>query len=1420
MAGLKAGDSVLIHTASGGVGLAAVQLAQAAGAEVFATASAPKQAFLRSVGIAHVFDSRTTDFGNQVLEATGGAGVDVVLNSLTGPGFIEASLSCLAQGGRFVEMGRRDIWSEEDMSEARPDVAYSILALDELKRHEPEQPGAALRGLMERMSAGELAPLVHTRWPIAEARAAMKFMRSARHVGKIVLVMPPLVGGGLRADRTYLVTGGMGGIGCVVAGWLADNGAGAIVLNGRRPPDRAAEEAIEALRERGANVRVELADMTDAAAVDDMLARMDASLPPLAGVVHSVGVLSDGALGNQTWDRFEAVLWPKILGAWHLHRATVDRDLDLFVLFSSVTGVLGNAGQGNHAAANAFLDQLAGYRRALGLPGQAIAWGAWSGLGEAEEQRERIERQLASAGTGWITPEQGLEAFDWLVRQDVTAGMAAVVDWPVFAEGLDSRPPMLEDLLPGADSGDDDADGRIAAGDLLSEFKEAPEAEREGMVASFLQEELKAVLRLPTAPAANVGFFDLGMDSLMAVELRNRLNRTLAGEYVVSNTAVFDYPNVSALAAHLAEELSTSLGDATTEAAPAPVSAPAPAPQPEGAAADDGIAIVGMACRFPGAPNLDAFWRLLESGTDAVSDGRAEGDHWHGVVGDPEAEDAIYRRGGFVDGIDQFDNRFFHISPIEARMMDPQQRMLLETTWQALEDAGIDPESIRGSRTGVYVGIGGSEYRDVIAAMGQDDLYFGTSSSMTAGRIAFVLGLEGPAMPVDAACASSLAALHHAAAALRRGEVDMALAGGVNVTLSTSLVRFHHEMGMLSPSGTCNAFDASADGFVRSEGCGMVALKRLSDAEADGDRIWGVIRGTAVNQNGASASLPVPNGPAQERLIEDALARAGVAPSDVDYLEAHATGTDLGDSIELRAVTSVYGRGREAGRPLLVGSVKTNIGHSEWAAGMAGVMKAVLAMNRGVIPPHLHFREPNPNFDWDRMPVRVTSETTAWPALPDRPPLSAVNAFGLSGANAHVVLEGYGAPANGGAPEEATTWPVGASALLEVTAPPGLDSISDSSDERAARSVRLLPLSGKSPEALRELAGRYLSWLDGRASERPDGPSMTSLLADMAWTAAIGRNHFDHRSGLVFRDVPDLRADLKALTVSGDGSATLNLGAAPIVAFVFAGGPGESALASESLYNTEPIFRAVLDHCDQLVRQVRGASLLDAMFERPGAAASLDDPDWARPAIYALNVALAALWDSVGIQPARVLGQGVGELAAAQAAGVLGLDDGLRLAMSLSDPAAALSSITAGPPARTLISGLTGRVLRSTDELTGDYWGRLAATEADLRGGLAALAEVGADVVIEIGSPSGSQSVVAACWPESTAESPVPAFIDGGLSDCGHEAFVRAAAAAYEACVPISFPGLFAGEARRRIAIPGYPFQRRSFWVQPRRNRQ
>ena len=763
LAGLKAGDRVLVHAGAGGVGLAAIQLARAAGAEVFATASARKQGYLRSLGVEHVFDSRSTAFGREILDATGGAGVDVVLNSLTGEGFIEASLACLAQGGRFVELARRDILSEDEMAAVRPDVAYSILDLYTLKQHDPARPGAALREVLARIATGELAPLVHTRWPLAETSAAMGFMRAARHIGKIVLTAPALGAGRLRQDATYLVTGGLGGIGCALAEWLAEHGAGTVVLNGRRAPDAAAEEAIGALRARGFRVEVELADVTDTAALDAMLARMDAALPPLAGVIHSVGVLSDAAFGNQSWESFETVLWPKMLGAWHLHRATADRDPDLFVLFSSVAGILGNPGQANHAAANAFLDQLAAHRRALGLPGQAIAWGAWSELGEAEEQRERIAGRREASGTGWFTPDRGFKAFERLLRQDAANAVVASVDWPVFGESVAGRPSLLEDLLAvAADDGDDSS----ASQDLLVQLGATPAAGREDLLVSFLQREVQAVLRLPSAPAPAVGFFDLGMDSLMAVELRNRLNRAFSEAYAAPNTLVFDYPTIADLARHLVDALDE------TDVAPAPAAEPEPTPEPPVRRADDGIAIVGMACRFPGAPDIATFWRRLEAGHDAVTNGRQDNGSWAGVAGDPAVEDRTWGHGGFVDEIDRFDARFFGMTPIGARMTDPQQRLLLETSWRALEDAGIDPDGLKGSRTGVYAGIATSEYRDLMMmAGGEGASYLGTASSTAVGGVAFKLGLMGPAMPVMLNCAG--VAGHRAAGgrgvAARRG---------------------------------------------------------------------------------------------------------------------------------------------------------------------------------------------------------------------------------------------------------------------------------------------------------------------------------------------------------------------------------------------------------------------------------------------------------------------------------------------------------------------------------------------------------------------------------------------------------------------------------------------------------------------------
>ena len=1428
LAELKAGERVLIHAGAGGVGLAAIQLAHAAGAEVFATASKPKQAYLRSLGVKHVFDSRRTLFGQEILAATGGAGVHVVLNSLTGEGFIEASLSCLAPGGRFVELARVDIYSEDDMAAARPDVAYHILELDVLKEHDPGRPGAALRKVMQRLAAGELTPLIHTRWSMGEAGPAMKFMRAARHVGKIVLTNSPLEAGGLRQDRSYLVTGGLGGIGCALAGWLADRGAGAIVLNGRRDPDPEAVEAIDALRERGVRVQVELADVTDPEAVDAMLQRMDAALPPLAGVIHSVGVLSDAALTNQNWESFQQVLWPKMLGAWHLHRATRQRDLDLFVLFSSIAGVLGNAGQANHAAANAFLDQLAGHRRALGLPGLAVAWGAWSELGEAEEQRERIARQLEAAGTGWITPQQGLRALESLIRQDVPAGMVAAMDWPTFTENHDESVRFLEELLVVSGKGADEA-GEAPA-DLMSQLRVSQAADAEGILATFLQKELQAVMRLPTLPAPSVGFFDLGMDSLMAVELRNRLNRAFAGEHVVSNTAVFDYPDVTKLARHLVGELGQLDASGTAAAITASIASPR---GPAAGRDTDDVAIVGMACRFPGAKDLAAYWHLLESGIDAVTDGRPDGDpSGPASNGEAEREDEAHWRGAFVEGIQWFDSRFFRIAPIEARMMDPRQRMMLETTWQALEDAGIDADGLRGSLTGVYGGVGGSEYRDLIEAGGQADSYLGTTASVTVGRIAFALGLEGPAMPIDMACASSLAAVHQAVAALQRGEVELALAGGVHAALSASVSRFMMEFGMLSPSGRCRPFDAAADGYVRGEGCGMLVLKRLSEAEADGDRIWGVVKGSAVNQNGASAGLTVPNGPAQERVMEAALAMAGFAAAEVDYLEAHAVGSQMGDAIEARAVGSVYGRGRDRDRPLLMGTVKSNIGHLESAAGIAALIKTVLAMQRGVIPKHLHFDNPNPEIDWQGLPVRVAADKTDWPLHADRPARAAVSAFGISGTNAHVVLEGYGAPTGAAGPAAGPASFAGAARNVTVTDAPSATEVP------GERTVRLLPLSGKSDGALRDLAKRYLAWLSQPASGASPNGIEASFLADMAWTAGVGRSHFPHRAGVVFRNLETLRDGLTMLAEPQDVPDGPEPQPASRVAFLYGADKGHWVGMGAELYDSEPVVRAVLERCDAVVLAERGTSLLDVMFGRAEADGDLSDPAWTQPAVYALACALTALWSSIGIRPNAVLGDGVGELAAPQAAGVFTLEDGLRVALargalmavapamdpdkSLNGLQAALTDLSFQTPSVALVSSVTGLAAQADNPLDGAYWRRQTRETVALGARVSALAESGADVVVEIGPGALLGPQVRRLWPEGPdgagdartppvlASLPQPPGDEPAASGSG---FVEAAARAYEAGLTLSFNGLFAGESRRRVSLPGYPFQRRRHWI-------
>ena len=643
------------------------------------------------------------------------------------------------------------------------------------------------------------------------------------------------------------------------------------------------------------------------------------------------------------------------------------------------------------------------------------------------------------------------------------------------------------------------------------------------------------------------------------------------------------------------------------------------------------VAVVGMACRFPGdADDPERFWELLRAGRDAIRE--VPRDRWDIDAffdPDPDAPARMStRNGGFLDRLDGFDAAFFGISPREAQTMDPQQRLLLEVAWEALEHAGLSPERLAGTATGVFVGVCNGDHFQRVVARGAEsiDLYLasGNAHSVAAGRISYFLGLQGPAIALDTACSSSLVALHVACRSVRQGESRLALCGGVNVMCSPDTTIALSKAHMLAPDGRCKTFDAAADGFSRGEGCGVLVLKLLSDALADGDRVLAVIRGTAVNQDGRSSGLTVPNGPAQEAVIRAALADAGVAPAEIGYVEAHGTGTTLGDPIEVRALAGALGPGRAPDDPLLVGSVKTNLGHLESAAGVAGVMKVILSLQHERLPPHLHFRQPSPHIAWSEYPVKVEAQGRTWPRG-GRRRLAGVSSFGFSGTNAHVVVE-------------------------EAPLAEELRSAPD-------RPLHCLPLSARTGEALVELAARHAEALGAAGGTR---------FADVCHTAGAGRSHFGERLAVVASEAGEAREALVAFS-SGAPHPALHRGAvpasgAPEVVFLFTGQGAQYPGMGRLLYETSPVFRDVVDRCDAALGADRaGRTLLSVLFAPPAEDAAIHETAWTQPALFAFELAMTELWRSWGVQPAAVIGHSLGEYAAACAAGVFSLEEGLRL---------------------------------------------------------------------------------------------------------------------------------------------------------------
>lgn len=640
------------------------------------------------------------------------------------------------------------------------------------------------------------------------------------------------------------------------------------------------------------------------------------------------------------------------------------------------------------------------------------------------------------------------------------------------------------------------------------------------------------------------------------------------------------------------------------------------------------IAIVGVGCRLPG-PALDpeAYWDMLSRGISAVTE--VTPDRWTpdpGASIDDDQITGIYaRHGAFVRDLRSFDARFFEISPREATTMDPQHRLLLEVSWEALENAAINPAGLHGERVGVFVGIAGSDYQYVRLQEGGGEgnpyVASAAATSIAAGRLSYFFGIHGPAISVDTACSSSLVSIHAAAQSLRLGECDMALAGGVAVALSPVAVRALCQARMLSPQGLCRTFDAEADGYVRGEGCGILVLKRLSTAVAAGDRILGVIRGSAVNQDGRSSGLTAPNGKAQEALLRATLQDAGIGADAIGYIEAHGTGTRLGDPIELRAIEAVFGAGMPAAPPLYVGSVKTNIGHLEAAAGVASVIKVLGTLQRGEIFPHLHFRTPNPAIDWQDGRVRVPTAAVPW-APGGAARVAGVSSFGYSGTNAHLLIE----------------------------EPPPVAPRADTVPDRC-----LLTLSARTPDALAASARR----LDAHLAAHAD------RLDDVCYSLAVGRASFQHRAAIVAGSIEEARDRLQELaagnTVRVPTRAATSEGK-PRIAFLYTGQGAQYAGMGRQLFESTPVFRDALQQCDALLDPIDGRRLLAWLFdESPEGAERIHRTGYAQPALFCFEYALTRLWESWGIEPVAIAGHSVGEIAAACAAGAMPLADGLRL---------------------------------------------------------------------------------------------------------------------------------------------------------------
>ena len=977
--------------------------------------------------------------------------------------------------------------------------------------------------------------------------------------------------------------------------------------------------------------------------------------------------------------------------------------------------------------------------------------------------------------------------------------------------------------------------------DALPSQPISPQAEA---VQAWLVSQIAQLLKIaPQEINVHDPFAHYGMDSVSAIALSGKLEEWLGRP--LSATLVYDYPSIDALARHLSTE-SPSSRDMV-----APVQRP-----PE----NEMIAIIGMGCRFPGGANdPESYWQLLRDGGDAIIEVPAA--RWNiEEYYDPDldSDDKMNTRwGGFVEKIDQFDSSFFGISHREASGMDPQQRLLLEVAWEALENAAIPPEQLAGSLTGVFIGISSGDYYKAMIGI---PLRAGTgiANSIAANRISYILDLCGPSIAIDTACSSSLVSVHMACQSLHTGDSDLALAGGVNLILSPEVTAALSQAGMMASDGHCKSFDAAADGYVRGEGTGIVVLKRLSDALADGDQIFALVRGSAVNQDGRSNGLTAPTGPAQQAVIRRALQRANLAPSQIDFIEAHGSGTPLGDVIEVQSLDAVLSAGRSSEQKCALGTAKANIGHLESAAGIAGLIKAALVLQHGQIPPHPFLKEVNPRINLAETPFVIP---TIDAPSPIKPHFAGVSSFGFGGTNAHVILQAT-MPQSKNAPEQPQIEP----------------------------SPHLLTLSAKNEKALKAQASRYALYV----ASHPD-----ESLADICFTANSGRTHFEHRLAIMGDSHETVRQQLEAFA-NGEKSDALSKrskGDEPKIAFLFTGQGSQYVGMGQQLYESQPIFREALAQCDELLRPHLPQSLLSVLYPPSGSASPIDNTAYAQPAIFAIEYALAQLWRSWGIEPSAVMGHSIGEYVAACIAGLFTLEDALHLvaqrgrmmselpseggmavafaeeavvAEAIAPYANQLSIAVVNGPTQTVISGnqealdaveehlddefistrrlnvshafhsplmepilerfeetasqfsfatphlplisnLSGQFVGQNERLDATYWRRHIRQPVRFYQGIQTLAEEGYDLFLEIGPTDTLSNLAKRCLPKGSATR----LASLKKKEENRHSLLNSLAALYLQGAKIDWKAVDNPSQRQRLALPTYPFQRKRCWLGP-----